>query len=30
MAHLKQAVSLFAEVGGASDPDPEVWKLVDW
>jgi DNA-binding SARP family transcriptional activator/tetratricopeptide (TPR) repeat protein len=30
MTHLKQAVSLFAEVGGASDPDPEVWKLVDW
>jgi DNA-binding SARP family transcriptional activator/predicted ATPase len=30
MTYLKQAVSLFAEVGGASDPDPEVWKLVDW
>jgi DNA-binding SARP family transcriptional activator/tetratricopeptide (TPR) repeat protein len=30
MKHLKQAVSLFAEIGGASDHDPEIWKLVDW
>jgi predicted ATPase/DNA-binding SARP family transcriptional activator len=30
MQHLKQAVSLFAEVGGVDGPDPEIWKLVDW
>jgi hypothetical protein len=31
MAHLKSAVSLFAEIGGTSDAlEPEVWKLVTW
>jgi predicted ATPase/DNA-binding SARP family transcriptional activator len=30
MEHLKQAVTLFAEVGAAGEPDPEIWKLVDW
>jgi DNA-binding SARP family transcriptional activator/tetratricopeptide (TPR) repeat protein len=30
MEHLKQAVTLFAEVGSAGEPDPEIWKLVDW
>lgn len=28
MRHLKRAVSLFSEVGGAREP--EVWKLVEW
>jgi DNA-binding SARP family transcriptional activator/tetratricopeptide (TPR) repeat protein len=30
MAHLKQAVTLFADIGGDGAPDPEIWKLVDW
>jgi hypothetical protein len=31
MAHLKQAVSIFAEVGSAADPTQgEIWKLTDW
>jgi hypothetical protein len=30
MVHLKQAVSMFAEVGGAGEPQPELWKLVEW
>ena len=30
MDHLKQAVSLFADVGWVDGPDPEIWKLVDW
>jgi DNA-binding SARP family transcriptional activator/predicted ATPase len=30
MEHLKQAVTLFAEIGAAGEPDPEIWKLVDW
>ncbi len=28
MRHLKRAVTLFSEVGGAREP--EVWKLVEW
>lgn len=28
MRHLKRAAALFAEVGGAREP--EVWKLVEW
>jgi hypothetical protein len=31
MTHLKQAVTLFAEVGGEpGTPLPEVWKLAVW
>ena len=30
MAHLKQAVALFAEIGEPDVPQPEVWKLVEW
>jgi hypothetical protein len=33
MAHLKQAVSIFGEIGwGAAgqSPSPEVWKLTEW
>jgi tetratricopeptide (TPR) repeat protein len=31
MAHLKRAVSLFAEIGGRpGELEPEVWKLVEW
>ena len=31
MAHLKSAVTLFAEIGGTRDAlEPEVWKLVTW
>lgn len=31
MAHLKQAVAIFAEVGtDAGEQQPEIWKLVDW
>jgi DNA-binding SARP family transcriptional activator/predicted ATPase len=30
MQHLRDAVTLFAEVGGSDDHDPEIWKLVDW
>lgn len=31
MAHLKQAVAIFAEVGSADDPiQPEIWKLTEW
>lgn len=33
MQHLKQAVSLFADIGDPSAPttwQPEIWKLVDW
>jgi DNA-binding SARP family transcriptional activator/predicted ATPase len=30
MTHLKQAVSLFADVGGPATNDPEIWKLVEW
>jgi len=31
MAHLKQAVVIFAEIGlEAGDMQPEIWKLVEW
>jgi hypothetical protein len=31
MAHLKQAVALFADVGGGPGGlEPEIWKLVAW
>ncbi len=31
MAHLKQAVAIFAEVGGnPGELEPEIWKLVAW
>ncbi len=31
MAHLKQAVKLFAEIGeDAGDLQPGIWKLVAW
>jgi tetratricopeptide (TPR) repeat protein len=36
MAHLKQAVVIFAEVGGdvyrqdAGQVNPEIWKLTEW
>jgi hypothetical protein len=31
MAHLKQAVVIFAEIGGqAGDARPEIWKLTEW
>lgn len=30
MRHLKRAVTLFADVGGARTSEPEVWKLVEW
>jgi len=30
MQHLKRAVALFAEVGAAQGPQPEIWKLVRW
>lgn len=31
MAHLKQAISIYAEIGvEAGDIQPGVWKLVDW
>jgi hypothetical protein len=30
MAHLKEAVALFAEVGEPGVLDPEIWKLVEW
>jgi tetratricopeptide (TPR) repeat protein len=31
MDHLRRAVALFAEVGGRpAEPEPEIWKLVDW
>jgi DNA-binding SARP family transcriptional activator/Tfp pilus assembly protein PilF len=31
MQHLKQAVSIFAEIGAeAGDWQPEIWKLVEW
>jgi predicted ATPase len=31
MTHLKQAVSIFAEIGAeAGGPQPEIWKLVEW
>ena len=31
MAHLKQAVIIFAEIGtDAGELQPEIWKLVEW
>jgi DNA-binding SARP family transcriptional activator len=30
MVHLKRAVTAFAEVGGAGELEPEIWKLVAW
>jgi DNA-binding SARP family transcriptional activator/tetratricopeptide (TPR) repeat protein len=30
MHHLKQAVTIFAEVGEPERFEPEIWKLVDW
>ena len=31
MEHLKQAVAIFAEIGGdAGRSPPEIWKLVEW
>jgi DNA-binding SARP family transcriptional activator/tetratricopeptide (TPR) repeat protein len=30
MEHLKRAVAAFAEVGGAGELEPEIWKLVAW
>jgi DNA-binding SARP family transcriptional activator len=30
MAHLKQAVAIFAEVGEPGTLEPEIWKLVSW
>lgn len=31
MPHLKQAVTIFAEIGAETGaPQPEIWKLVEW
>jgi tetratricopeptide (TPR) repeat protein len=30
MAHLKQAVTIFTEVGAPGSLQPEIWKLVEW
>jgi hypothetical protein len=31
MSHLKQAVSIYAEIGvEAGTVQPEIWKLVEW
>jgi hypothetical protein len=31
MAHLKQAVALFAEIGQAeTEPEPGIWTLAAW
>ena len=31
MAHLKQAVSIYAEIGvEAETVQPEIWKLSEW
>ncbi len=30
MSHLKQAVTIFAQVGEPDTMEPEIWKLVDW
>ncbi len=30
MEHLKKAVAIFAEIGETGEPQPEIWKLVDW
>ena len=30
MTHLKHAVQIFAEIGEAKEPQPEIWKLFEW
>ena len=30
MSHLKQAVSIFAEIGGEATRQPEIWKRTEW
>ncbi|MGH2838183.1 MAG: ATP-binding protein, partial [Thermoleophilaceae bacterium] len=31
MGHLKEAVTIFAEIGSSEpQPQPEIWKLVEW
>jgi hypothetical protein len=30
MRELKRAVVIFAEVGATEEPQPEIWKLVEW
>ncbi len=30
MAHLREAVAIFAEVGEPGEMQPEIWKLVEW
>jgi hypothetical protein len=30
MEHLKQAVTIFTEVGAPARLQPEIWKLVEW
>jgi hypothetical protein len=30
MVHLKATVRIFAEVGESGEPQPEIWKLVEW
>ncbi len=30
MAHLEQAVKIFAEIGEEGELQPEIWKLVEW
>lgn len=30
MAHLKEAVTIFADIGEEGVALPEVWKLVEW
>ena len=31
MSHLKQAVSIYAEIGvEAGNVQPEIWKLAEW
>jgi len=31
MSHLKQAVTIFAEIGKqAEDWQPEIWRLTEW
>jgi tetratricopeptide (TPR) repeat protein len=30
MAHLTEAVRIFADVGAEAEPRPEIWKLVRW
>ncbi len=30
MTRLKEAVAIFAEIGEGAEPEPEIWKLVEW